>query len=92
MATKLRIVAPDKINPKTMETRWSDPCVRNWLCATQHWAWNGGDAIVVPTNDICICWVVIRVGKKVQVVAANSFNHACESVGLDPKKFVIVAS
>lgn len=88
MATKLYNVRPEEIDTRTTEARWSNLAMRNWLCATQHWKWHGGDAIVVPTNDM-LCWVAIRRGSKVDVVYAMSLNHAMEQVGLDPKNFKV---
>lgn len=88
MATKLFNVSPESIDPRTTEARWSDFCMGRWLCATQNWKWKGGDAIVVPSDDL-LCWVAIRQGDKVRIVKAMSLNHAFEQVGLDPKNFKV---
>ena len=88
MATKLFNASEDKISPLTMRARWADPCMGNWLCATQYWTWKGGDAVVVPSDDY-LCYVAIRFGTTVKVVKARGFNHACEQVGVNPDKFVV---
>ena len=88
MATKLYNVSPESIDPRTTEARWSDFNMGRWLCATQNWKWQGGDAIVVPSDDL-LCWVAIRQGALIRVVKAMSLNHAFEQVGLNPKNFKV---
>lgn len=93
MPTTIRLTTEDKLDPRTRSLRWSDPRVCTWLCATQHWTWKDGDAIVVITGpDSTVSGgvhVVIRVGDDVRVVCARSLYAAQEAVGLNPESFKI---
>ena len=91
--TTISLTDEDALDPRTRALRWQDPRVCNWLCATQHWAWDGGDAIVVLTGPDSTArdgvHVVIRVGDEVRVVCARSLYVAQEAVGLNPESFKI---
>ena len=84
----VQLTTEERIDPRTRAMRWSDPRVCNWLCATQHWAWTGGDAIVVITGKDSTAYggvhVIIRTGDEVRVLCVQSLNAAMAVVGLDP--------
>jgi hypothetical protein len=42
--------ATDKVDPRTIAERWAHYATASWFNHTQTWAWDGGDAIVVPTE------------------------------------------
>ncbi len=89
---ELRLVKDSAVHPSTMDVRWSHPAVAGWLCATQHWAWEGGDAVCVVTGSghNVRTYCVIRVGTDVRVVEANGLTFAMDAIGLDSTKFKVV--
>jgi len=82
-----------KASKLTQAARWSGPTAR-WLCATQVWSWEGGDAIVVVTGRFpspTVPYVVLRIGDKIHHVADASLHTAMQAFGLNPKDYQIVA-
>jgi hypothetical protein len=86
---KLRQVNLDAVHAMTLLVRWN-----NWMTASystlQCWKWHGGDAVVV-WSPYHFSTVVIRRGKRVDVVVACSLNEAMLKVGLDPTTFTVTA-
>jgi hypothetical protein len=72
MKIQLRGNDLNEAHADTRAVRWSDLRTCNSLTTTQVWKWRGGDAIVVLANDpysrLPKSYVVIRKGKKVQVI------------------------
>lgn len=92
MKKQLRMVSEKDVSPQTIAARWDHPVTSQWLSATQFWAWDGGDAIVVVTGHIpyVSCWVVIRIGVKIRTVEAKGLKQAMGEVGLNFEEFEVI--
>ena len=81
-----------KVSTLTLNARWEDLRTSRWLTTTQVWSWEGGDAIVVVTNDYYgrpTNYVVLRVGNEIHFVEGVGVAKAMASFGFDPKDYYI---
>jgi len=84
----INLVPEDKIDPRTWEAKFSHPVTRLWFSTTQMWAWEGGDALVVLTNNHYgepECWIVLRMGDRFEVFAAPSIAAGLRAFGYESR-------
>jgi len=82
----------ERIDPRTVAERYSNPKTAYWVGHTQVWQFPEGDAITVVTNHLgepCKGCVVIRVGDKIDAIECSGLRDAMAIMGLDPKEYQV---